>query len=176
MVDQVGRRLGHAPGSARRTKPTALAAEGHQLVVPAVAAAQPQEAVGKDAAFEKGVELVLHKLRQVGTGCGLSLLKEGGGALRATGRFGATSSRQRMSLMGRVRLLSLSRPPTGLWLIPDHQDFYVSKVALTCRSLNDSEWVVPASSCRSRRAASRRSGLASRQLTHASRLPPGDET
>ena len=105
MVDQVGRRLGHAPGSARRTKPTALAAEGHQLVVPAVAAAQPQEAVGKDAAFEKGVELVLHKLRQVGTGCGLSLLKEGGGALRATGRFGATSSRQRMSLMGRKRVL-----------------------------------------------------------------------
>ena len=52
MVDQVGRRLGHAPGSARRTKPTALAAEGDQLVVPAVTAAQAQEAVGQDAAFE----------------------------------------------------------------------------------------------------------------------------
>ena len=43
----------------------------HQLVVPAVAAAQPQEACGQDAAFEKGVELVLHKSRQVGTGGGL---------------------------------------------------------------------------------------------------------
>ena len=35
--------------------------------MPAVAAAQPQEAVGQDAAFEKGVELVLHELRQFGT-------------------------------------------------------------------------------------------------------------
>ena len=81
MVDQVGRRLGHAPGPARRAKATALAAEGDQLAVPAVTAAQPQEAVGQDAAFEKGVELVPHKLRQVGASRGLSLLEEGGGVL-----------------------------------------------------------------------------------------------
>ena len=29
---------------------------------------QAQEAVGQDAALQKGVELVLHKLRQVGAG------------------------------------------------------------------------------------------------------------
>ena len=81
MVDQVGRRLGHAPGSARRTKPTALAAEGHQLVVAAVTATQAQEAVGQDAALQEGVELVLHKLRQVGAGCGLGLLEESRGVL-----------------------------------------------------------------------------------------------
>ena len=47
----------------------------------AVTATQPQEAVGQDAAFKEGVELVLHELRQVGAGCGLSLLEEGGGVL-----------------------------------------------------------------------------------------------
>jgi hypothetical protein len=49
--------------------------------VSAVAAAQPQEAVGQDRAFEEGIELVPHKLRQVGTGCSLSLLEEGGGVM-----------------------------------------------------------------------------------------------
>ena len=58
-----------------------LAAEGHQLVVAAVTAAQPQEAAGQDAALQEGIELVLHKLRQAGAGCGLSLLEEGGGVL-----------------------------------------------------------------------------------------------
>ena len=48
-VHQV-RRLGHSPGPARRAKASVLAAEGKQLVVPAVAAAQPQQAVGQDAA------------------------------------------------------------------------------------------------------------------------------
>jgi len=62
-------------------KASAFAAESDQLVVPAVATAQPQEAVGQDAAFENGVELVLRKLRQVGAGCGLSLIEEGGGVL-----------------------------------------------------------------------------------------------
>ena len=38
---------------------------------------QAQEAVGQDAAREKGVELVLDELRQVGAGCGFSQLKEG---------------------------------------------------------------------------------------------------
>ena len=47
----------------------------------AVTAAQPQEAVGQDAAAEEGVELVLHKLRHAGAGCGLSLLEEGRGVV-----------------------------------------------------------------------------------------------
>ncbi len=66
MVHQVRCDLGHAAGTAGQANASALAAEGDQLVVPAVAAAQPQEAVGQDAAFELGVELVPHKLRQVG--------------------------------------------------------------------------------------------------------------
>jgi len=37
--------------------------------------------VGRHAAVEKGVELVPQELRQVGAGCGLSLLEEGGGVL-----------------------------------------------------------------------------------------------
>jgi len=49
--------------------------------VAAVVAAQAQEAVGQDAALQEGVELVLQKLRQVGAGCGLSLLEEGGDVL-----------------------------------------------------------------------------------------------
>ena len=49
--------------------------------MPAVAAAQPQEAVGQDAAFEEGVELVLHKLRQIGASGGFGLREEGRGML-----------------------------------------------------------------------------------------------
>jgi hypothetical protein len=43
--------------------------------VAAVAAAQPQEAVRQDAAFQEGVELVTDELRQPGT-CGLFGLGE----------------------------------------------------------------------------------------------------
>ena len=38
---------------------------------------QPQKAVGQDAAFEEGVELVLDELRQIGAGSGLGLGDEG---------------------------------------------------------------------------------------------------
>ena len=63
VVDQVGGRLRHAPRAARRAEPSPLAAEGQQLVVAALAAAQPEEAVGQDAALEgpvvrKGPEAV----------------------------------------------------------------------------------------------------------------------
>jgi hypothetical protein len=44
--------------------------------VAAVIAAQAQEAGSQDAAFQEGVELVLHELTQVGAGLGLSLLEE----------------------------------------------------------------------------------------------------
>ena len=47
----------------------------------AVTATQAHEAVGQDAALQEGVELVLHKLRQVGAGCGLGLLEESRGVL-----------------------------------------------------------------------------------------------
>ena len=77
MVDQVCGGLRHAPGAARGAKPTALAAESHQLVVSAVAAAQPQEAVGQDAALEEGIELVHPELRQVDPGGGLDFGEEG---------------------------------------------------------------------------------------------------
>ena len=78
-VHQVGCRLCHAPGAAGGAKPAPLGAECHQLVVAAVAAAQSQEAVREDAAFEEGVELVLDELRQAGPG--LSLREEGCGVL-----------------------------------------------------------------------------------------------
>ena len=44
--------------------------------MPAVAAAQPQEAVRQDAAFQEGVELVTDELRQPGTGGLFGLGKE----------------------------------------------------------------------------------------------------
>ena len=54
----------------------ALAAEGHPLVVGAVATAKAQEAVGQDAALEIGIELVLGEVRQADAG-GLLGLGEG---------------------------------------------------------------------------------------------------
>ncbi|MBC7596790.1 MAG: hypothetical protein H7288_23190 [Kineosporiaceae bacterium] len=47
-----------------------------------VTAAQPQEAVGRDAARQEGVELVLYELRQVGRCSRLRLGDEGRGVLR----------------------------------------------------------------------------------------------
>ena len=81
VVDQVGRRLRHAPCAARGAKAAPLATEGDELVVAAVPAAQPQEAVGQDAALQKSVELVLDELRQVGPGGGFGLGEEGRGVL-----------------------------------------------------------------------------------------------
>ena len=79
VVYQVRRRLRYATGTTRRAEPAPLATEGDQPVVAAVAAAQAQEAVGQDAGFEEGVELVLDELRQIGTGGGFGLGEEGRG-------------------------------------------------------------------------------------------------
>ena len=49
--------------------------------MPAVTAAKTQEAAREDAAFEKGVELVLDELRQIGAGGGCGLGDEGRGVL-----------------------------------------------------------------------------------------------
>jgi hypothetical protein len=46
VVNQVRRDLRHVPRAARRAEHVALATEGQQLVVAALAAAQHQEAVG----------------------------------------------------------------------------------------------------------------------------------
>jgi len=62
--------------SSKRSKPASLAAEGQQLVVAAVAAAQAQEAVRQDAALKKRIELVLDELRQAGAGGLLGLGEE----------------------------------------------------------------------------------------------------
>ena len=78
VVYQVRRRLSRAPRAACGAKAAAFAAEGNR---PVVAAAQAQEAVGQDAAFEEGVELVLHELRQVGAGSVFGLGEEGRGVL-----------------------------------------------------------------------------------------------
>ena len=62
-------------------KPRRLQLKATSLSVAVVTATQAQEAVGQDAALPEGVELVLHKLRQVGAGCGLGLLEESRGVL-----------------------------------------------------------------------------------------------
>ena len=66
VIDQVGRGLRHAPHSARGAKPSALAAEGDEFVVAAVAAAQAQEAVRQDAALEECIELWTASIRMAG--------------------------------------------------------------------------------------------------------------
>ena len=58
-----------------------LAAEGQQLIVAALAAAQPQEAVRQDAASQEGVELVLDERPQFGAGAGLGVGDEAGRVL-----------------------------------------------------------------------------------------------
>lgn len=51
--------------------------EGDELAVATVGAAQPQKAKRKDAAFEKGVELILDELRQVSAGRVLHMREAG---------------------------------------------------------------------------------------------------
>ena len=63
VIDQVRGALRHAPRAARGAKPASFAREGDQLLMAAVPTAQPQEAVGENAAVEKVVELVFDKLR-----------------------------------------------------------------------------------------------------------------
>jgi len=62
-------------------QPAMLAAESQQLVVPALAAAQPQESVRQDAALEEGVELVLDEPRQLTASAGLGMRDEAGRVL-----------------------------------------------------------------------------------------------
>ena len=63
-VDQVGSALRHAPRPTGGAKPAPLTGEGHQLLVRATRAQRKRrQAVGEDAAFEKGIELVFDKLR-----------------------------------------------------------------------------------------------------------------
>jgi len=57
------------------------AARGQQLVVATFAAAQPQDAVGQDAAFEEGAELVLHEAGRLGPGVGFGVGSEAGRVL-----------------------------------------------------------------------------------------------
>ena len=81
VVDQVRCRLRHPPGPARGANAAPFAAGSHQLVVAAIAAAQAQEAVGQDAAFEEGVELVFDDVRRRGGGAGLDVGDEAGRVL-----------------------------------------------------------------------------------------------
>ena len=60
MVHQMCRRLGHAPRVARRAHPAALAGEGDKIVVRAVIAPDPREAVGKDTALQVFAKHLLH--------------------------------------------------------------------------------------------------------------------
>lgn len=76
VVDQVGGGLRHPPSTASRAESAPLAAERQQLVVAALPAAQPQEAVRQDATLEEGIELVLDEARQFTACAGLRLRDE----------------------------------------------------------------------------------------------------
>jgi hypothetical protein len=95
VVHQVRRRLRHASGAARRPEAAPLAAEGDELVVAAVAAAQPQKAVGRDAALEKGIEVVPDVSGQLGNGARFCTRDEAGptavSTSTSTGTYGMPS-------------------------------------------------------------------------------------
>jgi hypothetical protein len=82
VIDQMRRRLKHAPRTAGGGEAAALATEGQQPAVAALAAAQPRRAVGQDAPLGKGVEPVLDEARQLGTGAGLGVGHEVGPKIR----------------------------------------------------------------------------------------------
>ena len=63
VIDQPGGSFRHAPRPARGANAAPLARKGHPLLVAALRAAHSQEAVRKNSAFEKRVELVFDKLR-----------------------------------------------------------------------------------------------------------------
>ena len=77
----VRRGLRHAPRTARGAKAAALAAERQQLVVAALAAAQPQETMRQDSALQEGFELVLDEPGQLGARAGLGVGDEAGRVL-----------------------------------------------------------------------------------------------
>jgi hypothetical protein len=62
LIDQVCGALRHAPRAARGAKPAPLAGKRHQLLVCADSTAHTQKSVRQNAAFEKGLELVVDKL------------------------------------------------------------------------------------------------------------------
>lgn len=70
--------------------------------------------MGQDAARQESVELILHKLRSVGAGCGLSLIKEGSGLLHQAVQRGLLGSVA--PLVGRD---TIQRPARRMWL-PAH--------------------------------------------------------
>ena len=59
MVGKVGGGFDHAPGVAGRADAPAFTGIGNQIVVAAVGAAGPSEAVGEDAAFQIAAEFPL---------------------------------------------------------------------------------------------------------------------
>ena len=97
VLDQVRRSLGHAPRAARGTKPPALAAKCHQLVVAAVAAVQAQEAVRQDAALEECIGI--RGKRCGGTGL-ISRQPPNGGVRAASATMPDAKSCARVALIG----------------------------------------------------------------------------
>ena len=68
-IDEVCGAVGHAPAAARGAEATPLAGEGHQAIVAAGIAVEPQKAVGQDPAAKVGAKLLLDE-----AGYGLILL------------------------------------------------------------------------------------------------------
>lgn len=81
LIHQVRCCLRHPARTAWRAEPAALAAGRQQLAVVTLATAQPQEAVGQDAALEECVELVLDEAGQFGTRADFSVGDEAGRVL-----------------------------------------------------------------------------------------------
>jgi len=77
MIDEVGRRFRHTAGPTSRAKPSPFTGKGHQLLMGALPAPQPQKSMREDPAFQKCLELVCDKLRQAGPGFLFDVGQEG---------------------------------------------------------------------------------------------------
>src|SRR5262252_1837619 len=73
-LDEVRRRLGHAPPGTRRTKAAPLATERHQQLVVAGVTTQPQKPVRQNATLQVVIKFTFHIRRQA-CGIGISLAR-----------------------------------------------------------------------------------------------------
>jgi hypothetical protein len=64
-IDQVSGRFGHSPSAAGAAKSSFLTGEGHDLLLLAVRALEPQEAMGQNPAPEEGFEFLGDMLREM---------------------------------------------------------------------------------------------------------------
>jgi len=114
-------------------KPRRLRLLRQQLVATALAAAQPQEAVGQDAALEEGVELVLDEAGPLGARAGFGVGDEAAGMAEQAQTVQAIASDR-----GGEDFQWATTPEerTRLWTVRHHAYFAALQLKPGCRCVN----------------------------------------